>query len=111
MEIAELLTADGYRAPCGGAITRGNVEQLRRDSRLLRFPNKSNPKRKTGFLTIAQLAEKLKVSQPRIYRRILDGTILVKKDGGMRCSLFPDTQATLARLRQLFDGKIGRISF
>jgi DNA invertase Pin-like site-specific DNA recombinase len=110
-EIAAVLTANGHRAPNLGIIKAATVRKLRLANGLLRFPKKSQPRRKTGYLTVAELAAKLKVEATRIYRRILDGTIAVKKDETMRCYLFPDKLSTLAQLRQLLDGKIQQLAF
>ena len=110
-EIATVLAANGHHAPNLGVIKAATVRKLRLANRLLRFPKKSQPRRKTGYLTVAELAERLKVKPTRIYRRILDGTIAVKKDDTLKCYLFPDKLSTVAQLRQLLDGTIERLAF
>jgi DNA invertase Pin-like site-specific DNA recombinase len=110
-QIAAALTANGHRSPSGGVMKAGTVQQFRLSNRVLRCPNRSQPRCKSGYLTIPQLAEKLMVSSERIYRRVLAGTIKVKKDESMRCYLFPDNLATLRQFRQLLDGQIERLAF
>ncbi len=110
-QIADALTVDGHRAPTGGEFNAAAVEKLRRAKRVLRYPKKSRPCTKVGYLTIAQLAEKLKVTYTKIYWHILDGKIKVKKDETTRCFLFPDKPSTVEQFRQLFDGEIGQLVF
>jgi DNA invertase Pin-like site-specific DNA recombinase len=109
-KIAAALTAKGHRAPNLGAISAAAVRKLRLDNRLLRFPKKSQPRRKEGYLTVPELAEKLKVEATKIYRHIHNGMIDVKKDEKTNCYLFPDKVRTLAQLRQLLGGEIERLA-
>jgi hypothetical protein len=108
-QIAAGLTANGHRAPLGGDINVATVRRFASKNRLLRYPKESRPCHKAGYLTIAQLAGKLKVTYTKIYWRTLDGTINVKKDEDTRCYLFPDKPSTLAQIEQLFDGNISRL--
>jgi DNA invertase Pin-like site-specific DNA recombinase len=110
-QIAAVLTANGHRSPSGGVINAGIVKKLRLTKRVLGSPHKSQPRCKPGYLTIPQLADKLKVTRQQIYHRVLDGTIKVQKDESLKCYLFPDKLATLTQLRQLFDGKVERVAF
>ena len=87
----------------GGALSRG----LR--TGVLRYPKKSRPCTKAGYLTIAQRAEKLNVTYTKIYWHILDGRINVKKDETTRCFLFPDKPFTVEQFRLLFAGKITQL--
>jgi len=110
-QIAAVLTANGHRAPSGGDITVATVRKIRFKNRLLRYPKKSRPCQIAGYLTIAQLADKLKVTYTKIYWHILDGTINVKKDESTKCYLFPDKPFTVAQIRQLLEGKISQVEF
>jgi DNA invertase Pin-like site-specific DNA recombinase len=110
-QVAAVLTANGHRSPSGDVINARTVQQFRLTNRILRCPNKSQPRVKPGYLTIPQLAGKLKVSSDRIYRRILGGTIKVTKDECMGCYLFPDNLSTLTQIRQLLGGQIERLAF
>jgi len=108
-QIATVLTANGHRAPCGHEIGAAAVCKIRLAHGILRYPNKSRQCRKTGYLTLTQLADKLNVAYTRIYRHIVEGKLNVKKAG--KCYLFPDKPDTLAQLRQLLEGKISRLDF
>jgi DNA invertase Pin-like site-specific DNA recombinase len=110
-QIAADLTANGHRSPSGGAIGARTVQQFRLTNRVLRCPNKSQPRRKPGYLTIPQLADKLKIRSDRIYRRVLEGSIIVAMDESMGCYLFPDKLSTLTQIGQLLEGKIDRLVF
>jgi hypothetical protein len=110
-QIAALLTAQGHRTPHGGAFYADAVSKLRRTNGILRFPKCSRPPRIPGYLTIAQVAEKLKITKFRIYNHIARGTIAVKKKEGITYYLFPDKLDTLTQLRQLLDGKIDKVAF
>ena len=109
--IAAALTANGHCSPSGGVINADTVRQFRLTNRVLRCPNKSQPRAKPGYLTIPQLAKKLKVSSDRIYRRILNGTIKVMKDEHIGCYLFPDNLPTLTQFGQLLMGQIKQLAF
>lgn len=110
-QIAAALTANGHCSPSGGVINADTVRQFRLTNRVLRCPNKSQPRAKPGYLTIPQLAKKLKVSSDRIYRRILNGTIKVMKDEHIGCYLFPDNLPTLTQFGQLLMGQIKQLAF
>lgn len=107
-QIAAALTANGHLAPTGASLNASAVGKLRRAKRVLRYPNKSRPCTKAGYLTIAQLAERMKVTYTKIYWHILDGKI---KDQITRCFLFPDKPSTVEQLRLLFAGKIAQLEF
>ena len=51
-QIAAVLTANGHRAAYGGEIHADAVRKLRRTHGILRFPKRSRPRRKPGYLTI-----------------------------------------------------------
>lgn len=110
-QIAAVLTAKGHRAPSGGEITVGTVRKVRFMTRVLRYPKKSRTCHKSGYLTIAQLADKLKVEHAKIYWHVRNGTIDLKKDEITRCFLFPDKPSTVEQIKALFDGKIERLEF
>jgi hypothetical protein len=110
-QIAAVLAANGHRAPSGGEISVATVQKIRFKNRVLRCPKHSRLSSKPGYLTISQLADKLKVAYEKIYWQIRNGTINVKKDESTRCYLFPDKPSTLTQFRQLFDGKISKVAF
>ena len=110
-QIAAVLTTSGHRAPTGAPLNAAAVGKLRRANRVLRYPKKSRPCTKAGFLTISQLAEKLNVTYTKIYWHILDGKINLKKDESTRCFLFPDKPSTVEQVKLLFEGKITQLDF
>ena len=87
------------------------ASKRKRAKRILRYPNKSRPCTKAGYLTISQLAEKLNVTYTKIYWHILDGKINVKKDETTRCFLFPDKPSTVDQIRLLFAGNTKQLYF
>ncbi len=110
-QIAAALNANGHRTPLLGQFKADSVRHLRLTNRIFRFPNKSRPRRELGYLTLAQLADKLNVPYATIYWQIRDGKLTTKKHETNRTYLFPDNPATLAQIRQLLDGKIERVAF
>jgi len=99
--IAEHLTTAGHRSPRADKVLESTVRLTRLRLGILRKPHQSHPRRVEGFLTIPQLAKKLRVSRWWISDRISNGTIKAKKDEQKKCYLFPDTPATLAKLKAL----------
>jgi DNA invertase Pin-like site-specific DNA recombinase len=99
--IAEQLTAAGHRSPRADNVLESTVRVTRLRLGILRKAHPSHPCRVEGFLTIPQLAKKLRVSRWWMSDRIANGTIQAKKDERKRCYLFPDTPAMLAEFRAL----------
>jgi DNA invertase Pin-like site-specific DNA recombinase len=108
-QIAAVLAANGHRAPSGIALSAKTVQKLRLSARVFRYPHKSRPRRKAGYLTLSQIADKLQVAYTKIYRHIFEGRLQVKKDVSSKCYLFPDKPTTLAQVRQLLDGTISQL--
>src|SRR5262249_9996762 len=69
-EIARRLTEQGYRSPKDRAVLPSTVQILRLRHRLFRDRHQSHPRRIAGFLTVPQLASKLKIPRHWIYDRI-----------------------------------------
>jgi hypothetical protein len=109
--IAERLTREGFRSPRCPTVLPSTVQIIRLRHRLFVTRSQSHPRRIPGYLTVPQLAEKSNVSPHWIYDRIHNGTIQVVKDPEWRLYLFPDRPATLARLRQLREGKVKNLRF
>jgi len=61
-QIAAVLAANGHRAPSGIAMSAKTVQKLRLSARVFRYPHKSRPRRKAGYLTLSQIADKLQVA-------------------------------------------------
>jgi hypothetical protein len=103
-EIAQQLTAQGYRSPLRAEVLPSTVRNIRLKHRILQKRHQSHPRRVAGYLTVPQLAQALGCTPHWIYDRIYNGTIQVPKHSQRKTFLFPDTPTTLAQLRQLRDG-------
>jgi DNA invertase Pin-like site-specific DNA recombinase len=108
-EIAAHLTSLGHRSARGNTLLPSTVKAIRLRHRLLHREDQSHPRRVAGYLTIPQLAEKLKVSRHWISDRIHNGTIVVTKDAKTKCYLFSDNVETLRQFRQLLEGQITQV--
>jgi DNA invertase Pin-like site-specific DNA recombinase len=109
IEIAATLTSQGHRSAHAETVLPSTVKTIRLRHRLLIRQSQSRPCRVKGYLTIPQLAEKLKVSRHWISDRIHNGTIAVEKDAVTGCYLFPDKPQTLRQFRQLLAGQISEM--
>jgi DNA invertase Pin-like site-specific DNA recombinase len=110
-DIACQLTQQGYRSPKHRAVLPSTVRFLRLSHRLLRDRHQSHPRRIPGFLTVPQLAAKLKIARHWIYDRIHNGIIQIGTDPERRLYLFPDTPKVLSQFRQLRAGKLNNLHF
>jgi DNA invertase Pin-like site-specific DNA recombinase len=110
-DIACQLTQQGYRSPKHRAVLPSTVRFLRLSHRLLRDRHQSHPRRIPGFLTVPQLAAKLKIARHWIYDRIHNGIIQIGIDPERRLYLFPDTPEILSQFRQLRAGKLNNLHF
>lgn len=110
-EIAATLTSQGHRSPLGETVLPNTVKKIRLRHGLLIRPGQSHPRRVKGYLTLTQLAEKLKVPRHWISDRIRNGTIAVTKDAVKHCYLLPDKPDTLRQFRQLLTGEISQLGF
>jgi hypothetical protein len=105
------LTRQGCRSPRHAMVLPSTVRAIRLRHRLMVKRSQSHPRRIAGFLTLPQVAQQLQVSPHWIYDRINNGTILLNKDPEWQLYLFPDKPATLARFRQLREGKVKNLRF
>jgi DNA invertase Pin-like site-specific DNA recombinase len=110
-QIAGQLTGAGFRSPQRPTVLPSTVRGIRLRHRLFVTRSQSHPRHIPGYLTLPQLAQHLEVSPHWIYDRINNGTIQVMKDPEWRLYLFPDRPPTLARFRQLRDGKVKNLRF
>jgi hypothetical protein len=110
-QIAAALATNGHRAPHGGEFKVAAIAKIRRANRIFRSPKHSQPFSKTGYLTIPQVAEKLKEPSSKIYYYVRCGKITAKQDKSVRCFLLPDKLSTLTQIRKLLDGEIERLAF
>jgi DNA invertase Pin-like site-specific DNA recombinase len=110
-EIAQHLTAQGYRSPMADVVLPSTVRGVRYRHRLLRVRHQSHPRRIAGYLTVSQIAQQLGLTPPWIYDRIHKGTIQVAKDLQRKTFLFPDHPETVTQLQQLRDGTLAAVRF
>lgn len=101
--IAEQLTKEGYRSPRSEVVLPRTVATIRCKHRILRREAKS--RQLDGYVSAAQLATQLGVSEKWIYRRIEKKMIAIEKDEQTRSYQFPDNPNTIKELRMLIDGQ------
>lgn len=106
-EIAEQLTREGFRSPRSEVISEHMVLRLRLRRRVLR--EKNPPRAVRGYLTVRQLAAKLKVAIGPIYDRIYSGKIVGARDSEAKQYMFPDEPRTIKLMQQLLAGKIQKV--
>lgn len=110
-EIADHLTAQGYRSPMRQEVLPSTVQTIRLKHRLFQKRSQSHPRHIAGYLTVPQLAQRLNLTPHWIYDRIKNGCIQVTKDPATGLYLFPDTAATLEACSDLQQGKRMHVSF
>ena len=107
--IAALLTQEGFRSPRHSQVLVNTIRAIRLRHRVLQGPSLSHGV--PGWLTVSQLAQQLNIPRRWIELRIRNGTIVIGSHPPMKLHLFPDTKATLDRLRSLRDGQVNRLDF
>ena len=108
--IAELLTREGYRSPQCGHVPVGTVRTIRQRCRVLRNTT-GHSLHIPGWLTIAELARRLACSRNWIHSQISNGTITIARNPDAHRYLFPDTDDTVARFKELKAHKIHSLRF
>jgi DNA invertase Pin-like site-specific DNA recombinase len=111
VEIAQELTAAGFRSPKGFIVLPNTVRLVRLQHRLLVTRHQSHPRHIPGCLTLPQLTRALCVPQHWLYDRINKGRIHLQKDPLTGLYLFPDHPSTLEHLTQLRDGQLQHVGF
>jgi hypothetical protein len=110
-EIAQELTAAGFRSPMRQELLVSTVKGLRLKHRCLVTQHQSHPRHIAGSLTVTQVAHCLGVSVHWLYDRIHNGQIQIQKDPATRLFLFPDYPTTLELLTQLRAGHLQHVGF
>jgi hypothetical protein len=110
-EIAQELTAAGFRSPLRQELLVSTVKGLRLKHRYFITQHQSHPRHVVGSLTVTQLAQRLELSVQWLYDRIHNGQIHIHKDPATRLFLFPDHPTTLERLTQLRNGHLQHVGF
>jgi hypothetical protein len=108
--IAELLTREGYRSPQCGHVPVGTVRTIRQRCRVLRNTT-GHSLHIPGWLTIAELARRLACSRNWIHSQISNGIITIARNPDAHRYLFPDTDDTVARFKELKAHKIHSLRF
>jgi hypothetical protein len=110
-EIAQELTAAGFRSPMHQELLVSTVRGLRLKHRGFITRHQSHPRSVTGSLTVTQLAHRLGLSVHWLSDRLHTGQIQLPKDPATRLFLFPDHPATLELLTQLRAGHRQHVGF
>ena len=99
--IARTLTAEGHHsAQHCSAVLPSTVRGIRLRHGLKLVPRQTRWPRVPGWLTVADAAARLQVSDRWLRGRIRDGAILTVREPSGRY-LFPDGEGTLEELRRL----------
>lgn len=109
-EIARILTADGHRSPrCAAEVLPSTV----RDIRLRHGVKMARPRTRwpavPGCLTVAQLAERLRIPPKWIHTQLRRGAIRTTHEPSGRY-LFPDTEPAIDALRQLREHRVKHVN-
>jgi DNA invertase Pin-like site-specific DNA recombinase len=100
-EIARRLTEEGYRSPRRAGVIESTVRRIRLQQRIFLERPQSRPGRPEGYLPVAQVADRLGVTQQWLYHRIYTGQIDLPRDATTNLYLFPDHPDTLLHLQEL----------
>ena len=110
-DIAQRLTAKGFRSPQRPCVLESTVRTIRlRHGRLHRYRG-PRPRRVLRSLTVPQIATAVGVKPHWVYHLISRGWIVVSRDEASGLSLFPDGSETLEAFRQLRDGHITALRY
>src|SRR4051794_3117703 len=108
--IARTLTAEGHRsARHGAAVLPSTVRGIRLRHGLKLVPRQTRWPRVAGWLTVAEVAARLRISAEWLRGRIRDGAIRTVREPSGRRYLFPDDEGALEALRQLRARAVKRI--
>ena len=107
LEIAQLLTEQGYRSPMKKHVVDSTVRNIRLKNGIFRNKSQSHPLKVSGYLSVTQLARMIRVPLHWIYDRIHNGQIQVDQsnDSVKGKYLFADTPETIKMLKDLKQGK------
>jgi hypothetical protein len=110
-QIAQHLTAQGYRSPMREEVLTSTVRTIRLKHHIFQKRSQSHPRRVAGYLTVPQIAQALALTPHWIYDRIYNGSIQVTKHPTRGTFLFPDTPTTLEQFEALKNGTLKRLHF
>jgi DNA invertase Pin-like site-specific DNA recombinase len=109
--IAAQLTREGYRSARCDHVSADTVRHIRHQHRVLRDWRRAHPRHVPGWLTMAELARRLRVSRDWLERRIRNGTIAIARDAASGRLLFSDTDVTLAHFQELKAGLVDHLDY
>lgn len=108
-EIACILTEEGYRSPSQqDKVLPATVQRVRLKNNIKFARPKSRWDTIEGRMGVTQLAERLKVSKKWIHTQLKNGHIRAFREDSGRY-LFPDTKATLQKVRDLRNRRVNSI--
>jgi DNA invertase Pin-like site-specific DNA recombinase len=102
--IADMLTQEGYRSARRLYVPVRTVQIIRQCHRILRQGTSVRIPHTPEWLTIAELAARMRISRYWINRSIRNGTIKIHRDTRAKRFLFPDTGDTIAGIEALRSG-------
>ncbi len=105
-DIAQELSANGFRSPMGNALLPSTVKAIRLKHGIMRKRSQSHPRRIEGYLTIPQIAKALEIPKHWVYDQSHKGVINVKRDTKTGLYLFVDKPSTLEQFKRLRAGII-----
>lgn len=110
-EIAQQLSAQGFRSPLRDAVIPSTVTTIRKSHQRRHRYGVPRNRRIADHLTVAQVAQHLGVTPHWIHYRIGRGKIQIDLDETTGLYLFPDRPETLAELRRLKAGAVPTVSY
>ena len=108
-EIAQKLSADGFRSPMSNHLLPSTVKGIRLKHGIMQKRSQSHPRRIAGYLTVPQIAQALDISGHWIYDRIHSGVINATRDTKTGLYLFPHKPDTLEQFKKLKAGLINTL--
>ena len=110
-DIANRLTAQGFKSPTQELVLASTVAQIRYKHGILHRTHQSHPQRVIGYLTVAQIAKSIGISQHWIYDRINNGTITSSTKSPRGALIFPDQPETIQQFQAFKNGQITNLAF
>ena len=106
VQVAEKLTAEGFRSISRQRACAGTVRRIRREAGKPEGGAQARLAYPIRLLRVTATAKRLGVHRLWLYHHIYRGVIKIDRDPTTGRYLFPDTPDTFARLQQLRDGLI-----
>ncbi len=96
-EVAEQLTAEGFRSPMRLTLLPSTVKRIRLEHRIFQQRSQSHPRQIEGYLTVPQIAKMLSLSKHWFYDRIHKGPIAIARDEKTRLYLLGERKKVWGR--------------